>query len=73
MKRSLLRSTEDVYKRQEYTRRHNDANALCMGGRVVGAGLACQLVDIFLNTQFEGGRHPVSYTHLVLGEEGTKC
>ena len=39
----------------EYTRRHNDANALCMGGRVVGAGLACQLVDIFLNTQFEGG------------------
>ena len=41
----------------EYTRRHNDANALCMGGRVVGAGLACQLVDIFLNTQFEGGRH----------------
>ena len=41
----------------EMTRRHNDANALCMGGRVVGAGLACQLVDIFLNTQFEGGRH----------------
>ena len=41
----------------EYTRRHNDANALCMGGRVVGAGLACQLVDIFLNTEFEGGRH----------------
>ena len=39
------------------SRRHNDANALCMGGRVVGAGLACQLVDIFLNTQFEGGRH----------------
>ena len=41
----------------EYTRRHNDANALCMGGRVVGAGLACQLVDLFLNTEFEGGRH----------------
>ena len=36
---------------------HNDANALCMGGRVVGPGLACQLVDIFLNTEFEGGRH----------------
>ncbi len=42
---------------REYTRRHNDANALCMGGRVVGPGLACQLVDIFLNTEFEGGRH----------------
>ena len=41
----------------EYPRRHNDANALCMGGRVVGPGLACQLVDLFLNTEFEGGRH----------------
>lgn len=41
----------------EYTRRHNDANALCLGGRVVGAGLACTLVDLFLNTEFEGGRH----------------
>ena len=40
-----------------YTRLHNDANALCMGGRVVGPGLACQLVDEFLNTGFEGGRH----------------
>lgn len=28
-----------------------------MGGRVVGPGLACQLVDLFLNTLFEGGRH----------------
>ena len=41
----------------KYTRRHNDANALCLGGRVVGAGLACELVDLFLNTEFEGGRH----------------
>ncbi|WP_367924030.1 ribose 5-phosphate isomerase B [uncultured Ruthenibacterium sp.] len=41
----------------KYTRLHNDANVLCMGGRVVGAGLACELVDIFLNTEFEGGRH----------------
>ncbi len=41
----------------EYTRRHNDANALCMGGRVVGSGLAEMMVDLFLNTEFEGGRH----------------
>lgn len=41
----------------EFTRRHNDANALAMGGRVVSYGLACTLVDIFLNTEFEGGRH----------------
>ena len=40
-----------------YTRLHNDANALCLGGRVVGPGLACQLVDLFLETKFEGGRH----------------
>ncbi|MCQ2463640.1 MAG: ribose 5-phosphate isomerase B [Clostridia bacterium] len=45
------------YFSAKYTRLHNDANALCMGGRVVGAGLACELVDIFLNTEFEGGRH----------------
>ena len=36
---------------------HNDANVLCMGGRVVGAGLACQMVDEFLAASFEGGRH----------------
>ena len=41
----------------EFTRRHNDANALCMGGRVVGPGLAAMMVDLFLQTAFEGGRH----------------
>ena len=39
------------------TRMHNDANVLCMGERVVGPGLANDLVDIFLSTEFEGGRH----------------
>ncbi|MEG0020039.1 MAG: ribose 5-phosphate isomerase B [Oscillospiraceae bacterium] len=43
----------------KYTRLHNDANVLCMGGRVVGAGLACEIADLFLNTEFEGGRHAV--------------
>ena len=41
----------------KYTRLHNDANVLCMGGRVVGAGIACELADLFLETEFEGGRH----------------
>lgn len=41
----------------KYTRAHNDANVLCLGARVVGVGLAIELVDIFLKTQFEGGRH----------------
>ena len=39
------------------TRMHNDANVLCLGGRVVGAGLACDMVDLFVDTLFEGGRH----------------
>ena len=39
------------------TRMHNDANVLCMGGRVVGPGLACDMVDLFIETKFEGGRH----------------
>jgi len=39
------------------TRMHNDANVLCFGERVVGAGLAFELVDAFLSTEYEGGRH----------------
>ena len=38
-------------------RAHNDANVLCMGGRVVGGGLAQEIVDAFLTQDFEGGRH----------------
>jgi len=40
-----------------FTRLHNDANVLCLGGLVVGNGLAKLIVDEFLNTEFEGGRH----------------
>jgi ribose 5-phosphate isomerase B len=39
------------------TRAHNDANVLCLGQRVVGFGLAEDIVDAFLATPFEGGRH----------------
>ena len=41
----------------EMTRRHNDANVLALGGRVVGPGLAEKMVDLFLDTPYEGGRH----------------
>ena len=41
----------------EATRLHNDANILAMGGRVVGPGLAIEMVALFLDTEFEGGRH----------------
>ena len=39
------------------TRAHNDANVLCMGARVVGAGLAEDVLRVFLESTFEGGRH----------------
>lgn len=39
------------------SRLHNDANVLSLGGRILGDGLARSIVDIFLRTEFEGGRH----------------
>jgi ribose 5-phosphate isomerase B len=41
----------------EMARRHNDANVLCVGGRSTGVGVAEQVVRIFFETPFEGGRH----------------
>jgi ribose 5-phosphate isomerase B len=38
-------------------RQHNDANILCLGADLVEEGLAREIVSIFLNTEFEGGRH----------------
>ncbi|MGV3240618.1 ribose 5-phosphate isomerase B, partial [Streptococcus hyovaginalis] len=39
------------------TREHNDSNILCLGERVTGEGLACLIVDTWLNAEFLGGRH----------------
>lgn len=39
------------------TRMHNDANVLCLGSRVVGGGLAADILTAFLTSTFEGGRH----------------
>ena len=41
------------------TRNHNDANVICLGGRVIGSCLALDIVDSFLEAEFEGGRHAV--------------
>lgn len=41
----------------EMTRRHNDANVLAMGAGVTGGNLAQRILDVFLTTEFEGGRH----------------
>ncbi len=60
----------------EYTARlarsHNDANVLSLGGRILGDGLALAIVDLFLATPFEGGRHQRRVDQLA-GIEAEEC
>ncbi len=58
------------YFSAKYTRLHNDANVLCLGGRVVGAGLALELADVFIDTAFEGGRHQRRVDQIAAIENG---
>ncbi len=51
------------------TRMHNNANVLCLGERVIGPGLACDMVDLFLSTDYEGGRHEARVAALDLLDE----
>ena len=55
----------------EMTRRHNDANILCMGGRVTTEDDAVKFTDIFLNTPEEGGRHDNRVAMITAIENGT--
>lgn len=52
--RAALCTSEYVAK---FTRLHNDTNVLALGERVIGVDIALSIVDIWLNTEFEGGRH----------------
>ena len=54
----------------EMTRRHNDANILCMGGRVIDEETAVRLAKIFLETPFDGGRHAARIAHIAQIENG---
>lgn len=54
----------------EMTRRHNDANMLAMGAGMVGPNLAERIVEVFLNTDFEGGRHARRVGEITAMEEG---
>ena len=54
----------------EMTRRHNHANILCMGGRVITEEEAVKFTDIFLNTPEEGGRHDKRVAMITAIEEG---
>ncbi|WDL95192.1 ribose 5-phosphate isomerase B [Alicyclobacillus sp. ALC3] len=49
-------TAHDVFS-AEMSRRHNNANVLTMGERVVGPGVARQVVEVWIKTDFEGGRH----------------
>lgn len=57
------------YFSAKYTRLHNDSNIIAFGARVIGPGLALQLLDIFLNTPFEGGRHAVRVEKMMALEQ----
>ena len=46
----------DTYS-AKMTRAHNDANVICLGARVIGSCLATEILDAFLTSEFEGGRH----------------
>jgi ribose 5-phosphate isomerase B len=41
----------------QYARRHNNANVLCLGGRLIGFEMAKACLETFMNTSFDGGRH----------------
>ena len=60
------------YFSAKFTRLHNDANCLCLGARVIGVGLALELVDVFLETGFEGGRHQTRVDQITAIENGEK-
>ena len=54
------------------TRQHNDANMMAMGAAVVGEKLALEIVDVFLSTAFEGGRHQ-RRVDKIMAQENESC
>ena len=61
----------DVYT-AKLCREHNDSNILIMGGRVIGHGLAKEIVKVWLNTPFEGGRHQKRLDKITQFDESNK-
>ncbi|GEL77260.1 ribose 5-phosphate isomerase B [Tenuibacillus multivorans] len=58
----------DVFS-AKMTRQHNDANVIAMGERVIGPGLAREIVKAFLESEFEGGRHENRVNKIMAYEE----
>jgi len=61
--------THDVFSAKA-TREHNDSNVLAMGERVIGPGLAREIVYTWLTTEFEGGRHQNRIDKITTYENG---
>jgi ribose 5-phosphate isomerase B len=59
----------DVYL-AALSRRHNDANVLSMGGRIVAAAYAKEIVTVWLETPFDGGRHVARIEQIAQIERG---
>lgn len=56
----------------KYAKAHNDANVLCLGARILGIEVAKDIVDTFLNTEFEFGRHKRRIEKIMAIQEGKK-
>jgi ribose 5-phosphate isomerase B len=73
MAANKVRGARAALCHDEYTarlaRQHNNANVLGLGGRILGEGLAGAIVDEFLSTDFEGGRHARRLAQIVEIEE----
>lgn len=52
------------------TKEHNNTNILCLGERVIGEGLALDIVDIWINAEFQGGRHQDRLDCITAVEQG---
>ena len=59
----------DVYS-ATMSRQHNDANVLCLGSRIIGPGLAAEILKAFLSSSFEGGRHERRVNKIEPRDEG---
>ena len=55
------------------TRKHNNANILCLGAKFVDEQTALKLVDLFLETEYEGSRHDISLGLIAQAEEENLC
>jgi ribose 5-phosphate isomerase B len=67
--KGIRASVCENYYSAKYTRKHNDSNVLCLGGRTLGVELAKELLNVYLNETFDGGRHALRVDKITKLEE----